>query len=572
MNPAIRNAEETPGEAGREALARGAWAQARDHFEAELAAEETAAALEGLSWSFWWLGEEAATFEARERAFRAYRAGGDACGAARVAVWLANDSLDFRGEDAVAAGWLERARQLLAGEGPCPEQGWLLVFDSYYALHVRGDAASGIGAARAAAALGAELGVPDLEALGLALEGDGLVTRGELELGMRRLDAAAALASGERFELPISPPFIQCVLIAVCEKAGDFARVAQWCEAMRLLGEELNGRHVIGVCRSAYGNVLTTRGEWSAAEEELTGALAALEATRPGMAPAGLVRLAELRARQGRVEEARTLFERALPEPLALVGLATLTLEQGDALGAAETAERVIRRLGADARLDRLPALELLARARAGLGDLDAASAALAELETVVGSQRTPYLTGRARLLDGELALASGEAERARRALEDAVDLFVESSAPYEAALARLRLAAALSALGRGEAAGVEARAAHDAFAALGADADAARASELFGAGDRAAGGGAPGGEGDEALGAAADRAGKAELTPRECEILRLIARGMSDAEIAAQLVVSPHTVHRHVANVRTKLRLPSRAAAVAYAAREDLL
>ncbi len=559
MNPAIRQAEESPGEPGREALARGAWAQAREQFEAALASEETAAALEGLSWSVWWLGEAAATFEARERAFRAYRESGDRCGAARMAVWLANDSLDFRGEDAVAAGWLERARHLLAGAPPCPEQGWLLVFDSYHALKVRGDAGGGIEAARAAAALGSELGVPDLEALGLALEGEGLVMRGELELGMRRLDEAAAQASGERFELALSPAFIQCILISVCEKAGDFARVAQWCEAMRQLGEELNGRHVIGVCRSAYGNVLTARGEWSAAEQELTGALGALEALRPGLAPAGLVRLAELRARQGRVEEARALFERAGPEPHALVGLAALALEHGDALGAAEAAERVLRRLGAEARLDRLPALELLVRARARLGDLEAAAAALAELEAVVGGQRTPYLTGRARLAGGELALAGGDAERARRALEDAVDLFVESSAPYDVALARVRLGAALAELGRGGAAEAEARAAREAFAALGAGADAARAGALLE-------------ESDGGASAAGRERNGAELTPREREILRLIAQGMSDAEIAEQLVVSPHTVHRHVANVRTKLRLPSRAAAVAYATREGLL
>jgi DNA-binding CsgD family transcriptional regulator len=62
------------------------------------------------------------------------------------------------------------------------------------------------------------------------------------------------------------------------------------------------------------------------------------------------------------------------------------------------------------------------------------------------------------------------------------------------------------------------------------------------------------------------------DLTPRELEVLRLVAQGRSDAEIADRLVLSPHTVHRHVANVRTKLRLSSRAACVAYAARANLL
>jgi len=62
------------------------------------------------------------------------------------------------------------------------------------------------------------------------------------------------------------------------------------------------------------------------------------------------------------------------------------------------------------------------------------------------------------------------------------------------------------------------------------------------------------------------------DLTARETEILALVARGLSDREIAECPVLSPHTVHRHVANVRTKLGLPTRAAAVAAAAQRGLL
>ncbi|MDQ2631108.1 MAG: helix-turn-helix transcriptional regulator, partial [Actinomycetota bacterium] len=349
--------ESDPGAAGEAALARGAWEEAKGHFEAALSEAESARALEGLSWAVWWLGENEATFAAREAALRAYRQDGDYCGAARMAIWLANDSLDFRGEYAVAAGWLERARRLLDGRPPCPEQGWLLIFDGYHAVKVGGDTEAGVERGRAAARLGHELGVADLEALGLALEGDALVMGGAIEEGMRRLDEAAALAAGEEFELALSPAFTQCILIGACERAGDFGRVAQWCEAMRIEGEQLNGRHVIGVCRSSYGNVLTARGEWSQAEEELTDALGALEATRPGLAPAGLVRLGELRVRQGRTEEARALFERAGGDPLALAGLGTLALQAGDARAAAETAERLLRRDGG-APLDRIVPLE----------------------------------------------------------------------------------------------------------------------------------------------------------------------------------------------------------------------
>ena len=70
----------------------------------------------------------------------------------------------------------------------------------------------------------------------------------------------------------------------------------------------------------------------------------------------------------------------------------------------------------------------------------------------------------------------------------------------------------------------------------------------------------------------AAESPDTGDLTKRETEILTLVAGGLSDREIADRLVLSPHTVHRHVANVRTKLGLPTRAAAVAAATKRGLL
>lgn len=150
----------------------------------------------------------------------------------------------------------------------------------------------------------------------------------------------------------------------------------------------------------------------------------------------------------------------------------------------------------------------------------------------------------------GELAAQRGDDQAARRAYEDAVDRFDEGATPYDAALARLALARALARLGREEGAALEARAARDALAPFGA------ANAVSG----------------DAPADAERRALFADLTPRELEVLQLVALGLGDAEIAERLTLSPHTVHRHVANVRTKLRLPSRAAAVAYAARAGLL
>jgi len=186
------------------------------------------------------------------------------------------------------------------------------------------------------------------------------------------------------------------------------------------------------------------------------------------------------------------------------------------------------------------------ARTAAGSGSADskssraaAAAAAAEELEQTAERLGTPYMRGRSRLVGADVLGAAGYHDAARRAAEDAVDLFGRCSAPYDAARARLALARALRALGREERAAAEERAARDALSRLRAVRDAAAAEEL---------------------------------SPRETEILRLVAQGSGDAEIAARLFLSPHTVHRHVANIRAKLRTPSRAAAVAYASRNGLL
>jgi DNA-binding CsgD family transcriptional regulator len=205
--------------------------------------------------------------------------------------------------------------------------------------------------------------------------------------------------------------------------------------------------------------------------------------------------------------------------------------------------------------LGRLPALALLVRARARSGRFELAREACEEVVALSERLGTPYLRGRGRLCSAELSAAEGEHDAARRSFEDAIDCFSAGSAPYEGAVAQLGLAQQLAALGYEAQAAAEALAARETFTALGAVRDAER-SEL------------PAVTGN----GAADAGGLSELTARELEVLKLVAQGLSDRAIAERLVVSPHTVHRHVANVRTKLRLPSRSAAVAYAARSGLI
>lgn len=205
MRECVHDCEGTvsdPAERGRELLARGAWDEARGCFEQALERSDSAEAWDGLSWACWWLEDEAAAMRAREHAYRRYKDAGDRQGAARMAIWLANDHLDFRGEEAVAQGWLRRATRILDDLAPAPEHGWHAALEAEMAL-ARGDTAAAL--RLGARELGRGLGNTDLEMLGLATEGLALVTEGEVGAGMRCLDEATAAALGGEFRLGATP-------------------------------------------------------------------------------------------------------------------------------------------------------------------------------------------------------------------------------------------------------------------------------------------------------------------------------------------------------------------------------
>jgi len=535
-------------------LGEGRWEAARASFADALANEETAEACEGLSWAAWWLDDAGAVFDARERAYRLYRKRGDAAGAARMATWLAADQLDFYGAWPVASGWLRRAHRLLDPLEPRPEHGWLAFHDGYIA-HASGDTGTARELGAFSAELGRHFGVEDLEMLGLALEGATLVASAQVEEGMRYLDEATAAALEGEATIPISSAWVCCILVTACTAALDYERAFAWCDPISEFAERYGSRYMLAFCRAHYGEVHLWRGRWSDAEAELTAAVNDFARSRPVWTTGPLVGLAELRRRQGRPEDALLLLDRAGASPGAQLCRARLALDRGEALRAVELLERLLRQLPVDRKLDRAPALELLVHARVARGELDEAASALDELresERLIGTQA---LRAGADLAEGILAAAGGGHDRARRLLEDAVDGFERSGAPFEAALARIELATSLVALGRTEAAERESSAALDRLFELGAGTEAGRARRLIDATTR--GGGRP------AL---------PELTAREREVLSLLAEGLTNRQIAERLVVSEHTVHRHVTNILRKLDLPSRTAAAAHAVRAGLV
>jgi DNA-binding CsgD family transcriptional regulator len=530
---------------GEEALRRGRWEEARTAFEAALAEEERPDALEGLGLALRWLEDFPRCFEVQERAYLLYRQAGDARSAARLATRLGRDNLIVRADAAVASGWLARAERLLEDEGDCSERGWLSLRQGQIALYGFHDAAQAEQAALAARRCGAEAADTDLEMAAIALAGLALVRQGMVDEGMRLLDEASAAAiSGEVAWRDVAGA-ICCDLIFACEFVHDLGRAGQWCEATAASARRDGLGGVFGICRAHYASVLMYRGDWAGAEAELESAAAVLEQSARGLAYEAVLRLAELRRRQARFDEAERLCAKVSWHARAQLCRAAMDFERVRLDDAADCLHAHLRAVQASDRLGRVPGLELAVALGVARNDREGAGAAAEELsEAAERGASGPLLAAR------ELALArldrhEGELERARTRLEDALAGFGRSGLPFEEAESRLELAEVLAASGRTRAAARERELVAAAYRELGCE-------------ERAAAVESPG--------------ANAPLTKRELEVLRLVADGLSEEAIAERLVISPHTVHRHVANVRTKLRQPSRAAAVAQAAREGLI
>jgi LuxR family transcriptional regulator, maltose regulon positive regulatory protein len=535
--------------AGWSELRAARWEAARDHFSAALAIDETPEAFEGLSWAAWWLDDGDTVFAAREAAYRLYDRRADAAGAARLATWLAADHLDFSGAWSVASGWLRRAHRLLDPLEPGPEHGWLAFHEGYIA-HAGGDTEVATELAALAAEIGRRSAVADLEMLGLALEGASLVACARVDEGMRCLDEATATALGADAAIPISSAWTFCILVSACTAVLDFERASEWCARIGDFAERYGSRYMLAYCRSEYGAVDIWRGRWGQAEALLEAAVEDFTRSRPAWVGGPLIALAELRRRQGRAADAERLLDQAGGSSRAHLCRARLALDRRKPQQAVDLLERLLRQLPPERALDRAPALELLAQARAARGELEQAEAAVEELRRVQRQVGTAPLRACADVAEGVLAGARGDHERARALLEDAVDGFERSRAPFEAARARLELATCLIALGRVDVAEREAGAALARLDELGAQLDAGRARRIL---------------------AAARGVPLGDLTPREREVLGLLAEGLTNRQIAERLVVSEHTVHRHVTNLLRKLDLPSRTAAAAHAVRSGL-
>jgi LuxR family maltose regulon positive regulatory protein len=539
--------------AAAEALGRRAWGEARELYERALAVEESAGALEGFAVASWWQDDVDAAIGARERAYVLRRERGETREAAWVAGFLAWDYGAMRGVTAVANGWLQRARRLVEDLEPSAEHAWLPLIEASF--HLDTDAGAVLRLSREAAEHARALGGLDIEMTARTLQGLALVSLGRVEEGTRLLDEGTAAATAGELYDPIAIGSCCCNMIIACERARDFDRAGQWCEQLAAFCERTGQRPLLALCRAHHGTVLMMRGEWQEAEGELAWAAGELSTLRPPLAGYARARFAQLRRRQGRRREARALVAQAAAHVLAPLVQAEIALDEDDPSAALGYAERYLRGLGSEQPIESAAALELLVPIRIRLGELPSARDAHAQLVKIADAVATDPLRAAERCSTGRIALAERDLDAASRAFEDAIDLYLRSVAPFEAAQARLELAGALAAQDRAAAGLEHALAARATLDELGAERAAKHADKLV-----------------AQLGGRSAAAKRAGLTGREVEVLALVAEGLSNRRIAERLVVSEHTVHRHLANIYVRLGVSSRAAAVALAAERDLL
>ncbi|MGH2949053.1 MAG: hypothetical protein ACRDPC_22850, partial [Solirubrobacteraceae bacterium] len=255
---------------GWQRFAEADWAAARDEFAAALTENPgDPEALDGLGQSLWWLGERDAAIDRRREAYVAYQRAGSARDAGRIATYLAGEHR-IDGRHAEAAGWLARARRLLAGVGASPELGWLAIEEAKRSE----DLADAERHARAALALAHEIGDADIECMALAQVGRTLVLQGRVEQGTALLDEAMTVALGGETSDPLACGDACCTTLVVCDGLADLDRAMQWCEAVVEFTERRRFVPVQSWCRGIYGAVLIRAGAWDRAEAVLTEALA----------------------------------------------------------------------------------------------------------------------------------------------------------------------------------------------------------------------------------------------------------------------------------------------------------
>jgi DNA-binding CsgD family transcriptional regulator len=535
---------------GREAFARQAWGDAYAYLSA--AADERpldVADLERLAVAAHMIGHADDATHAWEQAHQTAVREGDPARAARYAFHLVM-GFGQRGDFAQAGGWFARATRILDEAGvDGVERGYLFIPRALQTLE-GGDPAAAFELFAGAAAIADQFDDQDLATLGRLGRGQCLIAMGRTAEGVGLLDEAMiAVTSGE--VSPINIGIVYCASIEAYQAVFDVRRAQEWTTALSQWCESQPDMVPFrGRCLVYRAELMQFHGLWNDAVAEARRAHDWL--SRPPIEPAigeAHYQQAELHRLRGDQSEAEDAYREASrwgrpPDP----GLALLRLAQGDREAAAAGIRRAIDE--AD-DLTRPRLLEPCAEIMLARGDLPAARAAVDELAGIAKRSGAALLRAMASRADGSVLLAEGDARRALASLRQAWSLWKGLDAPYESARVRVAIGLACRALGDDDTAQLELEEARRVFEDLGAAPDLFRVVTLLGATD----GSRPGG-----------------LSPREVEVLRLVANGRTNRDIATELVISERTVDRHVSNIYTKIGVSTRSAATAYAYEHKLV
>jgi ATP/maltotriose-dependent transcriptional regulator MalT len=510
-----------------------------------------AADLELLATSAYMLGREDEYVGALERAHRLHLEGGDGQRAVRCAFWIGLAFL-LRGEISRATGWFARAERVLEREPTdCVERGYLLI--PVMLRHVAyGETGAAYDTAAAAAEVGERFGDTDLVALVVQEQGHALIRQGKVEEGLRLLDETMVAVTADELS-PIVTGLVYCNTIAFCQSVFEVQRAREWTAALtEWCAAQPDMVAHTGLCQLHRAEIMQLNGAWPDALEEArrAGERLAQGMTNQSAAGYALYRQGEIQRLRGDYAAAEAAYRGASrlgsePQP----GLALLRLAQGKRDSAASAIRRALSETSE--RLRRASLLPACVEIMLAVGDTEEARAAGRELEQIAEGREGGILRAMVLNAQGAVDLALGDSKSALLVLRRASHLWQELHAPYEAARARVLVALACRALGDEDAARLELEAARDVFERLGAAPDVAHVDAQA----------RPGGS-RETHG----------LTARELEVLRLVAAGESNRQIGSELVISEHTVARHMQNIFAKLGVSSRTAASSFAINHDLL
>lgn len=536
---------------GREAFGQQEWAEAYTRLSAaDQGASLEPEDLERLAVAAYLVGRDTDSTDALVRAHQAFLRQGEVKCAVRCAFWLSFRFLN-RGEQARGAGWVARARRLLDDvRHDCVERGYLLLQDAFQCLG-EGDTRRSYAAFCGAFEVGERFEDPDLMAMAQQSRGRVLIRMGEIGEGVTLLDEAmAAVEAGE--VSPVVVGDVYCSVISGCMEIFDMRRAQEWTEALtRWCASQPGLVAYRGECLVRRAQIMHLRGAWQDAMDEAQRACERLSPPpdQPTLG-AAFYQQAELHRLQGAFTGAEEAYRQASQRGRKLQpGLALLRLAQGQV----DAAEAAIRRAVEEDQNRRtrsrlLPAYVEIVLAT---GDVQAARAAADELAEIAAALDAPFLHAVAAHATGAVLLAEGDARAALASLRRAGTSLQELEAPYEAARVRVLIGLACRALGDEDTAAMELDTARLIFRRLEATPDLHRVDRLI---------------------RHARRGDNHGLTPRQLQVLRLVASGEANKAIAAELFISERTVERHVSDIFGKLGVSSRAAATAYAYEHQLV